>query len=187
MASTYETKASSDGLTVKAYRGEGAALLAFDLAKRKATSDFVGFSIGVKYPGSKKWGALKNRLHFDRAPGDTLGKVYDSTEAPFQKFRWIHVPTQVPEGKFHYRVATKYMAEDGSLSTGASVEVSISLAPRTIDGFVNVGFTRGFASSQAYADKYNNEVGILPIPGSEAGANLAHDMEPFEEIGRAHV
>ncbi len=45
---------------------------------------------------------------------------------------------------------------------------------------MNIGFTRGFASSQAYADRFNNEAGILPPVGSPAAASLAHDMEPFE-------
>ena len=46
---------------------------------------------------------------------------------------------------------------------------------------MNVGFTRGFASSQAYADRFNNEAGILPTPGSPAAASLDHDMAPFEK------
>ena len=69
----------------------------------------------------------------------------------------------------------------GKLHTGAQVENAISLVPQTIDGFLNVGFTRGFASSQAYADRFNNEAGILPVPGSSAAASLDHDMAPFEK------
>ena len=54
MASDFERKVSVDGLTLKLYRGEGAALLAFDLDPAKATRDFVGFSVEVRYPGSAK-------------------------------------------------------------------------------------------------------------------------------------
>jgi phosphatidylserine/phosphatidylglycerophosphate/cardiolipin synthase-like enzyme len=68
----------------------------------------------------------------------------------------------------------------GKLRAGSQVENAISLEPQTIDGFMNVGFTRGFASSQAYADRFNNEAGILPAPGSPAAASLDHDMTPFE-------
>lgn len=180
MATDFERTAAADGLTFKIYRGEGVTLLAFDLDPVKATDDFVGFTVEVLYPGSTRWGALRNRLHFDLPPVPQRPRSYRSTEAPFQKFRWIHVPTQVPGGEFRYRVSARYMAPDGTLTTGATVENAISLAPQTIDGFVNVGFTRGFASSQAYVDGFNNETGILPVPGSPAAASLAHDMAPFE-------
>jgi hypothetical protein len=147
MSSDFERKASSGGLTFKIYRGEGVALLAFDLDEEQATDDFVGFTVEVKYPGASHWGALRNRLHFDYPPTSRRERSYRSTEAPFQKFRWIHVPTETPAGEFGYRVTARYMAADGTLSNGATVENAISLAPETIEGFVNVGFTRGFASS----------------------------------------
>ncbi len=181
MATEFERKESVGGLTFKLYRGEGVALLAFDLDQALATDDFVGFSIEVQYPGSTHWGALKNRLHFDYPPDLRRPRSFRSTEAPFQKFRWIHVPTEVKQGEFRYRVTACYMNAAGKLHTGAQVENVISLEPQTIDGFLNVGFTRGFASSQAYADRFNNEAGILPVPGSSAAASLDHDMAPFEK------
>jgi hypothetical protein len=180
MASDFERKKTVDGLTLKLYRGEGAALLAFDLEPHEATDDFVGFTVEVKYPGSTHWGALRNRLHFDYPPDIERERSFKSTEAPFQKFRWIHVPTDTSKpGLFSYRVSARYMDGNGLLRTGSSVELSISLAPQTIDGFVNVGFTRGFASSQAYADRFNNESGILPPPGAASSVSLDHDMNPF--------
>ena len=181
MATEFERKESVGGLTFKLYRGEGVALLAFDLDQALAPDDFVGFSIEVQYPGSTHWGALKNRLHFDYPPDLRRPRSFRSTEAPFQKFRWIHVPTEVKQGEFRYRVTACYMNAAGKLHTGAQVENAISLEPQTIDGFLNVGFTRGFASSQAYADRFNNEAGILPVPGSSAAASLDHDMAPFEK------
>jgi hypothetical protein len=181
--SDYERKKSNDGLSVKLYRGEGVCLLAFDLEHDKATDDFVGFSVEVKYPGSSKFGALRNRLHFDYSPDLTAPRSFKSTEAPFQKFRWIHVPREIEgDGVFTYRVQARYMGADGKLrDSGPRVEVAISLAPQTIDGFVNVGFTRGFASSQAYADRFNNEMKILPPPAAAASANLKQDMKPFKK------
>ena len=180
MPTEFERKDSADGLTFKVYRGEGVALLAFDLDPDQATDDFVGFSVEVKYPGSDHWGALKNRLHFDSPTNVERPRAFRSTEAPFQKFRWIHVPTEVKQGEFRYRVTARYMDAAGVLRAGPQVENPISLEPQTIDGFVNVGFTRGFASSQAYADRFNNEAGILPVPGSAAAVSLDHDMTPFE-------
>jgi PLD-like domain len=181
MSEHFEPKVSKDGLTFKIYRGEGAALLAFDLEKKQATDNFVGFSIEVCYPGSNRWGALRNRLHFNYLPTPERSRSFPSTEAPFQKFRWIHVPSEIPEGEFKYRVSTKYMNKDGSLDIGVTVENSVCLVPETIDGFLNVGFTRGFASSQAYADRFGNESGILPLPGAKSSDSLNHDMEPFEK------
>jgi len=183
MANEFERKESAGGLTFKVYRGEGAALLAFDLDPSQATDDFVGFSIEVQYPGSVHWGALKNRLHFDYPPNVERPRAFRSTEAPFQKFRWIHVPTEVKEGEFLYRVTACYMNAEGVLRAGPQVVNAISLESQTIDGFVNVGFTRGFASSQAYADpdRFNNQAAILPPPGSPAAASLEHDMTPFEK------
>jgi phosphatidylserine/phosphatidylglycerophosphate/cardiolipin synthase-like enzyme len=177
MPNDYEKKASAGGLTVKLYRGEGACLLAFDLARAIATDDFVGFSIEVKYPGAAKFGALRNRLRFKYdTPGTTQ---FSSLEAPFQKFRWIHVPSEVMAGKFEYRVTAQYMRE-GQLVAGAQVKASVSLAPDTVKDFVNVGFTRGFASSQAYRDRFKNNPDILPPPTAPSKDNLSHDMAPHE-------
>jgi phosphatidylserine/phosphatidylglycerophosphate/cardiolipin synthase-like enzyme len=180
MPTDYERKSTANGVTLKLYRGEGAALLAFDLDQAQATADFVGFTIEVKYPGSNHWGALKNRLHFTLPPEPVRPRSFKSTEAPFQKFRWVHVPTDVSgAGEFRYRVSARYMDATGKLTDGATVEESISLRPDTIENFVNVAFTRGFASSQAYVDRFNNETGILPPPNAPAAANLAHNMAPF--------
>jgi hypothetical protein len=125
MADEFERKESSGGLTFKLYRGEGVALLAFDLDGAQATDDFVGFSVEVKYPGPNRFGALKNRLHFDLPPNIERPRTFRSTEAPFQKFRWIHVPTQVGGGEFRYRVTAKYMDASGKLHSGAQVENAI--------------------------------------------------------------
>ncbi len=120
MATEFERKESADGLTFKIYRGEGVALLAFDLDPDQATDDFVGFSVEVQYPDSDRWGALKNRLHFDYPPNVVRPRSFRSTEAPFQKFRWIHVPTEVKEGEFRYRVTARYMDAAGVLNAGAT-------------------------------------------------------------------
>ncbi|MCC9598727.1 MULTISPECIES: phospholipase D-like domain-containing protein [unclassified Rubrivivax] len=181
MANDSEVRVSAGGLTLKLYRGEGACLLAFDLAAEQATRDFVGFSVEVRYPGSTRWGALRNRLHFDYPPRQELPRSYKSTEAPFQTFRWVHVPTDVSApGVFEYRVAACYMDAAGAVAPRASVQASISLQPRTIASFLDVAFTRGFASSQAYADRFHNETGILPPRGAPGSASLQHDMSPYE-------
>lgn len=181
MSADFESKTTFQGLTFKLYRGEGAALLAFDLAADLATPDFVGFSIEVRYPGADHWGVLHNRLHFDYPPTPEQPRTFPSTEAPFQKFRWIHVPSEILPGLFRYRVTACYMGADGTLSKGVSLENQVSLEAQTISDFVNIGFTRGFASSQAYGDRFNNETRILPPARSAPRAYLDLDMAPFEK------
>jgi hypothetical protein len=180
LSADFESKTTFQGLTFKLYRGEGAALLAFDLAPDLATADFVGFSIEVRYPGADHWGVLHNRLHFDYPPTPERPRTFPSTEAPFQKFRWIHVPSEILPGLFRYRVTACYMQVDGTLRKGVSVEAQVSLEAQTISGFVNIGFTRGFASSQAYGDRFDNETRILPPARSAPRAYLDLDMAPFE-------
>jgi hypothetical protein len=180
LSADFESKTTFQGLTFKLYRGEGAALLAFDLAPDLATADFVGFSIEVRYPGADHWGVLHNRLHFDYPPTPQRPRTFPSTEAPFQKFRWIHVPSEILPGLFRYRVTACYMQADGTLRKGVSVDAQVSLEAQTISQFVNIGFTRGFASSQAYGDRFDNETRILPPARSAPRAYLDLDMAPFE-------
>lgn len=180
MNADFESKTTFQGLTFKLYRGEGAALLAFDLAPDLATADFVGFSIEVRYPGATHWGALHNRLHFDYPPVPERPRTFPSTEAPFQKFRWIHVPSEILPGFFRYRVTACYRSADGTLSKGVGVEGQVCLEAQTISHWVNIGFTRGFASSQAYGDRFDNETRILPPARSAPSAYLELDMAPFE-------
>ncbi len=180
MSADFESKTTFQGLTFKLYRGEGAALLAFDLAPDLATPDFVGFSIEVRYPGASHWGVLHNRLHFDYPPVPERPRTFPSTEAPFQKFRWVHVPSDILPGHYRYRVTACYMRADGTLNKGVAVEGQVSLEAQTISQFLNIGFTRGFASSQAYGDRFDNETRILPPSGSAVSANLELDMAPFE-------
>lgn len=176
----FERVFQRDGLTLKLYRGEGMALLAFDLDVNRATPDFVGFAIEFKPPKSHDWFPLLNRLRFDGAP-EHPNHRYSSLDAPFQKFRWTHVPTQVVRGDYAYRVTARYMRPDGSLTSGASVMGAISLDPVTISGLVNVGFTRAFASSQAYAEKdWPNKEGILPPPELKGIAELSHPVADFQ-------
>lgn len=182
MNTEFESKATYDGLTLKLYRGEGAVLLAFNLEQDLATPDFVGFSIKVRYPGAAQWGVLRNRLHFDYPPTPERPRTFPSTQAPFQKFRWIHVPSEILPGLYRYCVAACYMDEQGSVTEKISVEGQVSLEATTIRNFVNIGFTRGFASSQAYGERFDNETRILPPAHSAPRAYLDLDMKPYEPI-----
>lgn len=153
-----------DGFSVKLWRGERMALIGMDV--NEPEPDFVGFSIEVQSPGSDKFQPLRNRLAFSY-PHSAVESVdgyrnFPSTMAPFQKFRWIHFPYDPQPGDYTYRVTKQHMKADGSLASGTSVTLDIALDAVVYDGFLDVGFTRNYASSQAYADKYGNNPNIIP-------------------------
>jgi hypothetical protein len=164
MSETFTSKQTKGGLTVKLWRGERMCLIGMNVDKPAA--DFVGFAIEVKGPNEKGFRPLNNRLAFayDKpvAKAVTGGRWYSSLGAPFQKFRWIHFPDDPKGGKYTYRVTVMHMPEDTVLTKGDSLEVSIGLDAIAYDGFLDIGFTRNFASSQAYADRYMNNPKIIP-------------------------
>ena len=181
MASLWVTQ-TSDGLTVTAYRGEGSCLLAMDIDESLRTNDFVGFSIEVRYPGSQQFGFLKNLLNFEYGPGHE--PPFSSKTSPFQTFRWVHVPTEIGTGQFTYRVSIATMDEQGNISHTSSLEVSIDLSPRTVPDFVNIAFTRAFASSQAYDRKFKAQGGrdILPPPAGAGCNELSWPVQQYEPM-----
>lgn len=184
MPSDFERRETANGITLKLYRGEGTALLSFDLDQSRATEDFVGFAVEFREPGENNWKRMGNRLHFDY-DGPRAGKAsFPSTEAPIQKYRWNHYPFDLRPGEYRYRITAMYMRPDGLLVRGDKVESAISLSPVTIDGFVNVGFTRGFASSQAYARKFKNQRLILPRSNqSEIDFDTRRWQKHYEWLG----
>jgi hypothetical protein len=156
---------SLDGLSVKLWRGERMVLIGMDVDDPEP--DFVGFSIEVQSPGSNAFVALRNRLNFSYGTQPASEAVngfrnFLSTDAPFQKFRWIHFPYDPKIGEYTYRVTKKHMKADGTLASGTSVTLDIHLDIIIYDGFLDVGFTRNFASSQAYVEKYHNNPNVIP-------------------------
>jgi hypothetical protein len=164
---------------MKLWRGERMCLIGFDVPA-PAPADLVGFAIECRAPGRRKFEPLKNRLAFSYdepiATAVTGARKYPSTQAPFQKFRWVDFPFEPRAGNYVYRGTAMHMPSDGKLEPGTSIDLGVSLAPVTYDGFIDVGFTRGFASSQAFRDKFPeganlDELGRTIIP-SEADAGL---------------
>ncbi len=161
---------TTDGFSVKLWRGERMALIGMDVDEPEP--DLVGFSIEVQSPGSDTFQPLRNRLNFSYGGTPAVKAVngyrnYPSTEAPFQKFRWIHFPYDPKGGEYTYRVTKKHMKDDGSLVNGTSITLDISLDVAVYQGFLDVGFTRNFASSQAYADKYKNNEDVIPVEADQ--------------------
>ena len=54
------------------------------------------------------------------------------------------------------------MDENDVLHEGKTIELAIEVQNQTIDGLLDVGFTRNFASSQAYNDKFGGHKNIIP-------------------------
>jgi phosphatidylserine/phosphatidylglycerophosphate/cardiolipin synthase-like enzyme len=150
-------KTAKGGLTVKAYRGDGSAMLAFDLDEKQC-ENLAGFSIKRTAPDGKSC-YLSNHLSFTSAvTADTrieeLGGE-PSSEAPFQKFHWIDVVEDVQDGKYQYDVTAMFFTGGGKLKAGPSVNVGVEILPTRFGNF-EYGFTRGYLSSQAYAHLFKN-------------------------------
>jgi hypothetical protein len=143
--------------TLKLHRGEGMVLIAMNWKSGTPPQDFVGFAIEYKEPGGDRLYPLKNRLAFPLAAGQLNPNALSTLLSPIQKFRWVHFPRN-PElaGGFLYRVTPVFMNAAGELSYGDPQEASIELARQTYPGLLNVTFTRGFVSSQAFVDRYES-------------------------------
>ncbi|OLF54750.1 phospholipase D-like domain-containing protein [Pseudomonas chlororaphis] len=154
MADFYNTQ-TLDGFTMKLWRGERMCLIGFDVEKPPA--DLVGFALEYKPPGAEDFTPLPNRIAFeyDAPAHDAVDgqRKFSSLQAPFQKFRWVHVPHEAEPGTFVYRGRMMHMADDGQLAPGTTIELAIDLDPTSYEGILDIGFTRGFTSSQAFLDR----------------------------------
>jgi phosphatidylserine/phosphatidylglycerophosphate/cardiolipin synthase-like enzyme len=153
------TKAAGE-LTVKAYPGDGSVLLAFDVSE-DVRDDLAGFAVECVPPKGPSY-PLLNRLSFETAiTAETTPQEREWTptvEAPLQKFHWVAYPKEVMKGEFTYRV-TAMLFRKGSetaLDPGPTKEVSLELWDEGYGNF-ELGFTRGYLSSQAYAERFHNE------------------------------
>jgi phosphatidylserine/phosphatidylglycerophosphate/cardiolipin synthase-like enzyme len=154
--------------TLKLHRGDGMALLAMNWKKGKPPLDFVGFAIEYKEPGGTKFFPLKNRLSFPGLDGAVNPNSLSTRFSPIQKFRWVHFPrnAELP-GEFVYQVTPVFMNNKDELSYGEPQQVSIELRRETYPGKINVAFTRGFVSSQAFVDRYQSQGPISTLlPGN---------------------
>jgi phosphatidylserine/phosphatidylglycerophosphate/cardiolipin synthase-like enzyme len=141
--------------TLKLHRGEGMTLLAMNWKVNQPPLDFVGFAIEYREPNGDKFFVLKNRLGFLGSEGDVNPNLLSTRLAPIQKFRWIHFPRNAElAGEFVYRVTPVFMNDRDELSYGESQDVAIELRRETYPDTLNVTFTRGFVSSQAFVDRY---------------------------------
>ncbi len=154
--------------TLKLHRGEGMCLLAMNWRDPKGPpGEFVGFAIEYREPKGDRFYSLKNRLCFPGPDGKTNADRLSTRLSPIQKFRWVHFPRNAElEGAFTYRVTPVFMNDKDELSYGVAQEADIELRRDTYPGLLNVAFTRGFVSSQAFVDKFGGDKAVKTIlPG----------------------
>jgi phosphatidylserine/phosphatidylglycerophosphate/cardiolipin synthase-like enzyme len=73
-------------------------------------------------------------------------------------FRWVHFPRNPNlAGDYTYRVTPVFMNGEDELSYGEAQEVAIELRRETYPGRLNVTYTRGFVSSQAFVNRYESK------------------------------
>ena len=167
---------SSSSLALIAYVGDGAVLLAFSLDPGELkVNELAGFSIQCTPPAGKPY-FLENRLNFanpitsSTTPSQTPWT--SSQNAPFQKFHWVHFPTEILPGSYQFEVTARYCHGSTTID-GPKAMVAVRLAPEAGSNF-ELGLTRGYISSQAYASKFANKV-IRPLPKS-----LDYNTQPFQ-------
>jgi hypothetical protein len=157
--------------TLKLHRGDGMTLVAMNWKNGTPHQDFVGFAIEYKEPNGTKFFVLKNRLSFPSAGGAVNANLLSTRLSPIQKFRWVHFPRNAElSGEFVYKITPVFMNIADELSYGESQEAAIELRRETYPKQLNVTFTRGFVSSQAFVDRYESAGPIstlLPRNASE--------------------
>jgi len=159
--------------SLKVHRGDGMALLAMNWRNGRPPDDFVGFAIEYRVPGGARFLAVHNRIAFPGPGGAVNPNTLSSRLSPIQKFRWVHFPftAEIP-GAYTYMVTPVFMADDGQVSYGEPQTVDIELRRETYPGALNVAYTRGFVSSQAFVDRYEKHGPISTLLPENADDGL---------------
>jgi len=161
--------------TLTIYRGEGMCLLAMNWKNGTPPANFVGFAIEYAEPGATQFFPVSNRVAFPGASGAVNPAILSSRLSPIQKFRWVHFPFHagIP-GAFTYRVTPVFMDNNGTLSYQDAQTAAIELEAETYPGKLNICFTRGFISSQAFVNHFgtNNSVAAILPPSADAGLDF---------------
>jgi hypothetical protein len=178
---------SSDLLSLVAYRGDAKTLLAWDLAEDRRAG-LAGFTIACRPPGGQEY-YLWNQLQFefpDQHAQDAGEPASSSVNAPFHKFRWLHVPGMDHQGlapamgTYTYTVTPRYFDAEGkllALDSTSSTSVDI-----LVDGFekgsLQLSFTRGYVQSQAYVNRFGGKARII-----RRDADLLYDTSEVAGTG----
>ncbi|MBV8850992.1 MAG: hypothetical protein JOZ16_15565 [Methylobacteriaceae bacterium] len=194
MASVSKSKGS---FSVRAHVGDAKTLLAFNIDKAGARN-LAGFTIFCQ-PQQGDGYYLLNTLQFetpsDHAQDASLPPT-SSINAPFHKFRWVHVPgsfhqgTKPFYGSYTYTVSPRYFNNDGELQPldrSKSVSLNVDVLP-FVKGKLALGFTRGFTQSQAFVHHFGKDALLVPDDRKliydtsvEAGADTHGEQYTFRD------
>src|SRR2546423_13986503 len=175
MSSDFQVVGENDAapFTLKVHRGEGAALLAMNWKDGRPPDDFVGFAIEYVDPEGNGPFSVTTRLAFLRDDGTVDPQTQASNLAPIQMFRWVHFPYHAERtGDFSYKVSPVFMDEHDKLSLGEPQEAKLELSSETYPGQLNVAFTRGFVSSQAFVDHFGSNGDVSTLLPTDADKGL---------------
>ena len=130
----FTAMALRDGLAVRAYRGDGAVLLAFDL-ETSQTKNLAGFAVRRRGPDGAQTPLI------NPVGGRGLRSFgISSREVPIQRFRFLDRLSSDAAGQYSYTVSAVHHARQ-QLAAGPEAEVAIDVTPPL--GAIEVGFTRG--------------------------------------------
>jgi len=192
--------AGSNGpFSVKAYIGDFKTLLAFNFSDPSKAKNLAGFSINCQPPTGPSY-FLWNELRFQdpsKHAQITTEPPQSSANAPFQKYRWIHVPGSAhqgvspPSGNYAYTVTPRYFDATQCmqpLNNSLSASVTVPVGPfKTAN--LSLGFTRGYMQSEAFARHFGENTRIIPVirplqfnTNSQAGTNAAGQSVTYADI-----
>ncbi|MEA2835363.1 MAG: hypothetical protein QOG66_3565 [Methylobacteriaceae bacterium] len=188
---------SNGAFSVRAHAGDAKTLLAFNIDKA-GTRNLAGFTI-FSQPQQGAGFYLQNTLQFERPADhaqDSTLPPNSSINAPFHKFRWLHVPGSLHQGTkpfygpYTYTVTPRYFNDSGELQPldkAKSVSVSVDVQPFT-KGKLTLGFTRGFTQSQAFVHNFSKDAAITPKnrpllydTSAEAGTNTHGEQYTYQD------
>jgi hypothetical protein len=170
------------GLSVKSYAGDSAVLLAFNLDE-SMIDNLAGFSIHCTaphsdvFPSNEYW--LTNPLNFRKSltkeTSLSVSSYTQSNKAPFQMFHWVHFPS-AGAGTYQYKVYASYIRDD-KIELGPSVTIKVDLNYESFPS-LELGFTRGYISSQAYVHKFDSK---KIDPQNSKNLPIDFDTSTYEE------
>ncbi len=171
---------NSDGFSVKAWQGDAKTLLAFNFDDKSKVKDLAGFSIRVQPHGQAAY-YLTNFLVLPAGKNAVVAgeAANSSANAPFQKFRWLHVPGAFHQGEnvfygvYTYTITPRYFSKGvlTAMDTLKSVSLDVLVQPFATSQ-VALGFTRGFTQSQAFTHHFGAKAIFRP-----AGKDLLFDTK----------
>jgi hypothetical protein len=190
---------SKDSFFVKAYVGDYKTLLAFNFSDPSKAKNLAGFTIKCQPPSGPSF-YLSNDLKFqDPSKHAQIGTEppQSSANAPFQKYRWTHVPGSLhqgispPAGNYAYTVTPRYFDANQSmmqLDASLSASVTVPVGPFK-KANLSLGFTRGYMQSEAFAHHFGKNTRIIPAnrqlqfdTNSQAGTNDSKQAVTYAQI-----